>query len=392
MIFHVDMDAFFASVEQLDNPELKGLCVVVGGRSKRGVVAAASYEARKFGVYSAMPIFMARQKCPSLIIIPPRMSRYKELSLKIMAVLNNFTPVVEPVSVDEAYLDLTGCERLYDSSAATGIAIKDAIFKAVKLNSSVGIGPNKFLAKIASDFDKPDGLTIIRPEAVANFIESLPVRKVPGVGKKTCEELTLLNVRTLGDVKRLCPDILIQRLGKYGRRLFELSRGIDKSPVISFSKSKSISNEFTLQENTTDKISLQKLLLRQAQEVGHQLRKHDFKAKIITIKLKNDEFKQITRRTTLTSATQSSEIIYHEACCLLQKQQLTRKVRLIGLGAAGLLPADTPEQIDLFDEPQAKQGKWQKIEKTVDSICDKFGKGTVKPGTLWNLTKKGNKL
>lgn len=392
MIFHVDMDAFFASVEQMDNPELKGLCVVVGGSSKRGVVAAASYEARKFGVYSAMPVFMARQKCPSLIIISPRMSRYKELSLKIMGVLNNFTPVVEPVSVDEAYLDLSGCERLYDSQVAAGMAIKKAIFKAVKLNSSVGIGPNKFLAKIASDFDKPDGLTIIRPEEVANFIESLPVRKVPGVGQKTCKELTLMNVRTLGDVKQLSPDILMQRLGKYGRRLFELSQGIDKSPVIPFSQTKSISSEVTLPENTTDKISLQKLLLKQAQEVGRQLRKHNFKAKIITIKLKNDKFKQITRRITLKSATQSSEIIYHEACCLLQNQQLTRKLRLIGLGASGLLPADTPVQIDLFGEPQAKQGKWQKVEKTVDSICDRFGKGTVKPGTLWNLTKKGDKL
>jgi DNA polymerase-4 len=202
MILHIDMDAFYASVEQLDNPRLKNKCVIVGGTSNRGVVSAASYEARRFGIHSAMPIYQAKQKCPHGIFVPPRMSRYKAVSKKVMALLRDFSPLVEPVSIDEAYMDITGCQRLFGEPQETAGEIKRQIKETVQLTCSIGVAPNKFLAKIASDLEKPDGLTLILPDRVAEFIDSLPIKKVPGVGKKMYRQLELLRIRTLGDVQR----------------------------------------------------------------------------------------------------------------------------------------------------------------------------------------------
>ena len=382
MILHIDMDAFYASVEQLDNPGLKGKCVIVGGPSKRSVVSAASYEARKYGVRSAMPVFMAKQKCPEGVFVSPRIQRYKEVSKKIMKLLCDFSPLVEPVSIDEAYIDITGGERLLGSPEQVGIHIKEKIREKVKLTCSVGIAPNKFLAKIASDMEKPDGLFIIMPDEAHEFIKSLAINKVPGIGKKTGSLLENLGITTLGDVKKYREKILLSRLGKSGKRLIELSACIDNSPVTPFSQRKSVSTEHTLTEDTRDQTILKKFLLKHSQDVGRELRRLEVKAKTITLKLKQEDFKQITRSTTIDNPTQSSETIYSTACRLLLKYRLKTKIRLIGVGASGFVPSAMPFQMELFEQKEKKGDNWEKVERAIDAIIEKFGEDAVRRAAL----------
>jgi len=382
MILHIDMDAFYASVEQLDNPGLKGKCVIVGGPSKRSVVSAASYEARKYGVRSAMPVFMAKQKCPEGVFVPPRIQRYKGVSKKIMKLLCDFSPLVEPVSIDEAYMDITGGERLLGSPEQVGIHIKEKIREKVKLTCSVGIAPNKFLAKIASDMEKPDGLFIIMPDEAHEFIKSLAINKVPGIGKKTGSLLENLGITTLGDVKKYREKILLSRLGKSGKRLIELSACIDNSPVTPFSQRKSVSTEHTLTEDTRDQTILKKFLLKHSQDVGRELRRLEVKAKTITLKLKQEDFKQITRSTTIDNPTQSSETIYSTACRLLLKYRLKTKIRLIGVGASGFVPSAMPFQMELFEQKEKKGNNWEKVERAIDAIIEKFGEDAVRRAAL----------
>lgn len=382
MILHIDMDAFYASVEQLDNPDLKGKCVIVGGQSNRGVVSAASYEARKYGVRSAMPIFMAKRKCPEGVFVSPRIQRYKEVSKKIMKLLCDFSPLVEPVSIDEAYIDITGGERLLGSPEQVGINIKEKIKKKVNLTCSVGIAPNKFLAKIASDMDKPDGLFIIKPDEAHEFIKSLAINKVQGIGKKTGSLLENLGITTLGDVKKYRKKMLLNRLGKSGKRLIELSACIDKSPVTPFTQRKSVSTEHTLSEDTKDPAILKKFLLKHSEDVGRELRRLNVKAKTITLKLKHADFKQITRSTTIDNPTQSSETIYSTACRLFLKYRLKTKIRLIGVGASSFVPSAMPFQMELFKRKEKKGNNWEKVERAIDTIIEKFGKDAVRRATL----------
>ncbi len=378
----MDMDAFFASVEQLDNPDLKGKCVVVGG-SHRGVVAAASYEARKFGIHSAMPVFQARQKCPHLVIVSPRRSRYAELSRQIMGILNEFSPLVEPISIDEAFVDITGCERLYGPPRDTALAIKARIKAETRLTCTVGVAPVKFLAKIASDMDKPDGLTIIASESVLPFIETLPIGKVPGVGARTHQILDGLGIRTLGQVRRFSEKQLVQRLGKFGHRLASLARGQDNSPVVPESEAKSMSSELTLARDTRDKKELAVYLLDQSQTVARQLRHHAVRARTITLKLKTADFKQHTRNRTLPQPVQSSDTIYQTAVDLLNSFGLTQPVRLIGVGAGNLQPVSMPVQQELFSDNDTQQHQqWEKVDRALDAISDRYGINTIKRGTL----------
>jgi DNA polymerase-4 len=382
MILHIDMDAFYASVEQLDNPWLKGKCVIVGGTSNRGVVSASSYEARKFGVRSAMPIFQARQKCPEGVFIPPRMERYKEVSKKIMAILREFSPQVEVVSIDEAYIDISGGQRLHGDPEMVAMDIKNKIKEKLGLTCSVGVAPGKFLAKVASDMDKPDGLTIIGPQQVNQFIETLAVQKVPGVGKKTFLQLESMGIKTLGDVKKFPEKMLLDRLGKFGQRLIELASGRDHSTVTPWSPHKSISSERTLGEDTDDKKLLYKYLLKQSEEIARQLRKSNVKAKTITLKLKHADFKQFTRSKTIDTPTQSSETIYRYAVRLLDDYRLTQKIRLIGVGTSGFKSTDRPVQLNLFDRVKESDQTWEKVDRTVETITKKFGRDAIKRGTL----------
>jgi DNA polymerase-4 len=381
-ILHLDMDAFFASVEQIDDPRLKGTCVIVGGRSDRSVVSTASYEARKFGVHSAMPVYQARRLCPQAAFIAPRMDRYRELSGRIMAVLRDFSPLVQPVSIDEAYVDITGCQRLFGPPQAIGRRIKEAIFKQVSLTASVGIAPNKFLAKIASDMNKPDGLTLIAPEAVDGFVASLPVEKVPGVGKVMAESLHRLGVRCLGDVRRLPERILTNRLGNFGKHLSRLACGIDLSPVTASRRHKSVSAEQTLAADTSDRFQLKALLLQQAQEVGRELRNIGMRAKTVTLKIKFSDFFQITRRVTLAHPCHSGETLFQQAAALLAKEALVKPVRLIGLGAANLVLNETPIQQSLFASAEPETDSWEDVDRALDAIARKFGNHAVHRATL----------
>jgi DNA polymerase-4 len=382
MILHIDMDAFYASVEQRDNPWLKGKCVIVGGTSNRGVVSAASYEARRYGVHSAMPIFQAKQKCPDGIFVPARMARYKEVSRKIMDICREFTPLVEPVSIDEAYMDITESKVLYGNPEQIALQLKRKLRDAVKLTCSVGVAPNKFLAKVASDLDKPDGLTVILPENVLQFIDALPIQKVPGVGKKTYRQLEMMGIKTLGDVKKFPLKTLLNRLGKFGNRLVELAAGSDSSQVTPFTLHKSISSERTLDSDTRDPELLKRYMLTQAEEVARQMRKAGLRGKTITIKIKTADFKQVTRRTTMSAPTQSSKAIYRHATALLDAFHITKKIRLIGVGVSGLRSIDMPVQLDLFGRTNETGKNWEKIDRTVESISKKFGPDVIKRATL----------
>ncbi len=382
MILHIDMDAFYASVEQLDHPELKGKPVIVGGSSNRGVVTAASYEARKFGVHSAMPVFKARQRCPHGIFVHGRMHRYKEVSKRIMRILKDFSPLVEPVSIDEAYMDIAGCRRLFGGPVAIGQALKETIRADTALTCSVGIAPNKFLAKIASDVDKPDGLFAIMTEDVADFIATLPIRKVPGVGRKMYSRLEAMGIVTLGNVTTYPPDMLQKKLGKFGKRLRELAAGIDSSKVSPDTPHKSVSTERTLASDTDDRRILRDHILKQSEEVARQLRKSGLQAKTIVLKVKHSDFKRVTRNLTLERPTQSSKVIFGAAVSLFDKYRLTQKVRLIGVGASSLLPLGTPVQMTLFGKEQRQDNNWEKVDQVVDGISAKFGKDAIRRATL----------
>ena len=382
MILHVDMDAFYASVEQLDNPRLKGRCVIVGGTGGRGVVSAASYEARAFGVRSAMPIFQARQRCPQGVFIQPRMDRYREVSAEVMAVLQEFSPLVEQVSIDEAFMDLSGTERLHGPPNEVGRTLKKQILESVRLTCSVGVAPNRFLAKIASDYKKPDGLTVIHPDQVADFIDRLPIGKVPGIGPKTQPKVAEFGIRFLGDIRKFPEPTLASIFGSYGRRLLELSRGIDPTPVTPDAPAKSVSSECTLEEDTREKSALTRCLLEQAEEVAAGLRSEGVKARTVVLKIKHADFRLCTRRTTFTLPTQSSKELYRQALRLLEEYRITQKIRLIGLGATGFVPADAPRQQELFAGEERSREGWEKVDRTVESIKSKFGEKVIQRATL----------
>jgi DNA polymerase IV len=388
IILHVDMDAFFASIEQLDCPALRGQCVVVGG-SHRGVVAAASYEARKYGIHSAMPIFQAKSRCPHLKIVPPRRRRYAELSSQIMALLRSFSPLVEPISIDEAFVDFTGCRRLHGSPQETAMAVKRRIMAQTQLTCSVGMAPNKFLAKIASDLNKPDGFAIIAPEAVPAFIETLPIQKVPGVGARTRKLLMDMGIVYLGQVRHMSEERLVRRLGIFGHRLMALANGQDDSPVTPDSEAKSVSSEITLNQDTVDKRVLTVHLLAQADAVARQLRQHCVRARTLTLKLRTADFQRHTRSCTLQTPTQSSDAIYEAAASLLSAFELNQAVRLVGIGASGLLPQSVPVQQSLFPEGTVPHLRWERLDRTLDAITERYGRDAILRGTLTKNIKKG---
>ena len=385
-ILHIDMDAFFASVEQLDNPDLRGRPVVVGGTSDRSVVAAASYEVRKFGVRSAMSIVKARQLCPGIVIVPGRMKRYKEVSRKVMSVLGEFSPVVEQASVDEAYLDGTGLTRLFGPMEAIGRAIKDRVREATGLTCSVGAAPVRFLAKIASDMDKPDGMYIIRPEEVDAFLLTLPVGKIPGVGKKLVESLRRMGVRTCGDVRGKSREYWVDRLGKYGGALHDRALGIDQSGVEEGGPAKSCSAENTFSEDTLDRRVLTKWLLAQAERVGEDLRRHGYKGRTVTLKVKYADFTQITRSRTLESRTDNTGLIFETGCELLDELELRRAVRLIGLGVSNF--EARVRQVRLFEETPRSAEATSELDRAVDMVRERFGSGAVTRVDLLHFKKK----
>lgn len=343
------MDAFFASVEELDAPELRGQPVIVGGgagdaerkKSERGVVCAASYAARKFGVHSAMPLWQARQLCPHGIFVPTRKSRYAEVSRQVMNVFHDFSPVVEQASVDEAYVDATGLERIFGPVEDMAMKLKEAVKARTGLTCSVGLAPVKFVAKIASDMNKPDGLFIVREEELRDFLAKLPVGRIPGVGKKMRADLELLGVHKVGDVLRHSQNFWERRLGKGGVALYERAQGIDTRKVEPFTPPKSESAENTFTEDTRDMKILRKWLLLQSERIGASLRRHGLAGRTITLKVKYADFRQVTRSHTIKERTNATQLIFHEALSLLHALELKNKVRLIGVGVSGFEEKDS---------------------------------------------------
>jgi len=385
-ILHIDMDAFFASVEQLDNPELRGKPVVVGGTSDRSVVSAASYEVRRFGVHSAMSIVKARKLCPNLVIVPGRMGRYKEVSRRVMAVLGEFSPLVEQASVDEAYLDGTGLERLFGPVEELGRRIKARVREETGLTCSVGVAPVRFLAKIASDLDKPDGLAVIRPDAVADFLRTLPVGKVPGVGKKLAETLARMGVRTCGDILKRDRAFWDSRLGKYGGVLHDRARGVDPNPVEPGGEAKSSSAENTFSEDTSDRAELIRWLLAQSERVGADLRAHGYRGRTVTLKVKYADFTQITRSRSLPARTDNTALIFETARELLAELELRRAVRLIGVGVSNFEPR--ARQVTLFEEAPRSEEETSELDRAVDRVRERFGSGAVTRMDLLGFRKK----
>ncbi|BBD07037.1 DNA polymerase IV [Desulfovibrio ferrophilus] len=384
-IMHVDMDAFFASVEQLDNPELRGRPVMVGGEH-RGVVSAASYEARKFGVHSAMPVAQAKRLCPNGVLVRGRMARYKELSSMVMEVIHGFSPVVEQTSVDEAYVDVSGTERLYGSVEEVARALKTGVQEATGLTCSVGVAPVKFLAKIASDQNKPDGITIIRPEEVQGFLETLPVGRIPGVGPKARVTLARWGVTTVGDVLKRSRAFWERRMGERGLVFYDRAQGIDPSGIVAHGAPKSSSAETTLSDDISDKRELSRWLMVQAERVGHDLRRHGLRGRTVTLKLKYSDFKSITRSRTLPTPTDSTDTIYEVGMDLLAAERLERAVRLIGVGISNF--GEVASQLSLLGGDTGDDPERRRLDSAIDAIRDKFGGKALSRGKVFGLKDK----
>ncbi len=374
-IMHVDMDAFFASVEQRDFPELRGKPVIVGGKSRRGVVATASYEARRFGVHSAMPITKARELCPHGVFVVPRFDAYREASEEIHEIMLHYADAYEPISLDEAFLDISGMGSQYPTLGAIGRAIKKEIYEKVHLVASVGIGPNKFLAKMASDMEKPDGLTIIPYGKEKEILAPLPVRRLWGVGEVTEKKLLAAGYRLIKDIQDADPRRLKDLLGNQGAFLQELAFGIDRRPIEADRQVKSIGDESTYDEDLTDRKAIEKEIAIHADIVAQRLRKHDLFARTISLKVRFASFKTVMRSLSLEEGTNLQEDIDRAALTLLSRIPVYEGIRLLGVTASNLGPPISMGS--LFSEESEKRAR---AAKAMDEIQAKFGKKALQKG------------
>ena len=382
-ILHVDMDAFYASVEIRDNPALTDLPVVVGGDpQKRGVIAAASYAARKFGVYSAMSSKSAVRLCPELVFISARHGHYAAVSQQIREIFERYTPMVEPLALDEAFLDVASSERLWGGSEKIGRLIKSNIRTELGLTASVGIAGSKFMAKLASDLEKPDGFVVVPPHRVQSVLDPLPVTKIWGVGKAGERQLNLLGITTIGQLRRQSAASLEEKFGVWGRQVWRLANGLDERAVITDSEAKSISHETTFDEDIADEEALVAVLLDLTEQVAIRLRRHQRYANTVQIKVRSADFKTITRAHSLRSGTNITREIWQTARTLLCKvlNEQPSPVRLLGVGATGLEKAHN-EQGDLFENDRGKQ---RELDSVADSINQRFGPQAVHRGLKTN--------
>jgi DNA polymerase-4 len=371
-ILHVDLDAFFAAVEQRDRPELRGRPVIVGGApGSRGVVSAASYEARRFGVHSAMSLREAARRCPDGVFVPVHGRRYQAASRDVRAVLRRFTPLVEPISIDEAFLDVTGSTALFGDGEAIGRAIKATIRDEVGLTASVGVATTKLVAKIASDLRKPDGLVVVAPGDEAAFLAPLPISRLWGVGDKTARALADYRVRTIGDLAGLPPDVVERRFGKHGLSLIARARGIDVDPVHEGDPAKSVGHEHTFDVDTSDPEVIERTLLAMADGVAGRLRSAGVRASTIAVKVRDSSFRTITRQRTLAEPTDLTEPIFRAAVELARPEIRGIRVRLVGVTASNL---GEREQLGLFvtDDPRRRAA----IE-AADRVRRRYGAGAV---------------
>jgi nucleotidyltransferase/DNA polymerase involved in DNA repair len=387
LIAHVDMDCFYAAVEVLDNPELKGRPVIVGSDPKggkgRGVVSASSYEARKFGVHSALPISQAFRLCPNGVFLPGRMQRYGEVSGRIMEILLSFTPQLQQISVDEAFLDLTGCQRIFGSAEQIGKKIKAAIREQCGLTASVGIGSNKLIAKISSDLKKPDGLVIVPAGREAEFLSPLPLRKLWGIGPKTEQRIkSSFKTETIGQLAAIPESSLAKELGLMGEYLHQRANGVDDDPVCDQHQAKSIGRENTFDEDTADRESLLSTLLYLCDDVAGSLRNSQSQGRTITLKLRYSNFETHTYGKTYSKLPAAAGEIFQAARKLfLDNWRPKDAIRLIGISVSNF--DERPEQMGLFSGDAAQAAKTENLEKAVDQVRKKLGKGAiVRGGTL----------
>ncbi len=372
-ILHVDLDAFFAAVEQRDHPELRGKPVIVGGGgpNDRGVVSTASYEARVFGVHSAMPLRTAGRLCPQGIFVPVDGAKYQVASREVMAVLRRFTPLVEPISIDEAFLDVTGSQRMFGDGERIGRMIKDEVRSAVELTISVGVATTKLVAKIASDLRKPDGLVVVPPGTEAAFLAPLEISRLWGVGAKSAAVLREDGVRTIGDLAALPDDLLVRRFGKMGAALGDRARGLDADPVGDRDAAKSIGHEHTFDVDTSDPDQIERTLLAMSEGVAGRLRDSGVKASTITVKIRDTTFRTITRQRTLKEATDLTDPIFRTAVELARPEVRGLRIRLLGVTASGL---GEREQLALFatDDPRKRR-----VVDAADAVRHRYGERAI---------------
>jgi len=380
IILHADMDAFYAAIEQLDRPELRGRPVIVGGPSHRGVVATASYEARPFGVGSAMPMAVARRRCPQAVVLPPRFERYHEVSRQIMEVFASLSPRVEPLSLDEAFLDMSGAESLFGGPEQMGRRLKRLVAEATAgLTVSVGISTTKFVAKVASDMHKPDGLTIVPEDRTQAFLWPLPVTRLWGVGPRTAAELGRLRLRTIGDVARADRGWLEQRLGALGEHVHRLAHADDPREVEPERERQSLSAELTLEQDVLGAAAIRPHLRRAADRVARGLRDEGLVARGVRVKLKTHDFRLLTRQTLLGPATDSASALVAAAFALLPEFDLRVPMRLVGLGAYELEPDRESRQRALFPDPVVQRRR--RLDRVIDALHDRFGEQAVRRGS-----------
>jgi DNA polymerase IV len=387
-ILHVDMDAFYASVEQRDRPELRGRPVIVGGLGNRGVVSAASYEARPFGVRSAMPMSAARRLCPQAIFLPPRMRYYAQVSRQLRDIFLAFTPLVEPLSLDEAFLDLRGCEGLLGPAPAAARRLKDRVRAETGLVASVGVAPNKFLAKLASDHGKPDGLVVLRPEQVAAFLAPLPVGRVWGVGAKAEKRLHALGVHTIGQLAAMPERLLVDHFGETGRHAWRLARGQDDGRVVPDREAKSISTETTFPRDVGDREALRGWLLDLVEHLAARLRHAGLRARTVELKARSADFRTRHRAQALPEPSDSTDVLWQAAKGLFDRGvgRDLLPLRLLGVGATRLT-REVAAQDGLFDGGQREQR--QALDKAVDAIRGQFGAAAIRRGSVLRRPQEG---
>ncbi len=372
-ILHVDLDAFFAAVEQRDRPELRGKPVVVGGGgpNDRGVVSAASYEARRFGIHSAMPLRQAGRLCPQAVFLPVDGVKYQGVSREVMAILRRFTPLLEPISIDEAFLDVTASRALFGDGAAIARQIKAAVTGEVGLTASVGVATTKLVAKIASDLRKPDGLVVVPPGEEADFLAPLPISRLWGVGRQTAGALREYGVATIGDLAALPPDLLVRRFGKHGAALVDRARGVDADPVGDLDAAKSVGHEHTFDVDTSDRETIERTLLGMAEGVSGRLRASGFKAATVTVKIRDSSFRTITRQRTLPEPTDLTEPIWRAAVELARPEVRGVRIRLLGVTASNF---GESEQLGLFAPEDPRR---RRLVEAADAIRRRWGERAV---------------
>lgn len=384
MILHIDMDAFYAAIELRDQPHLRGLPVVVGGSPQgRGVISAASYEARKFGIHSAMSSAQALRLCQDLVFVKPRMDHYATVSKQIRDIFFQYTSLVEPIAFDEAFLDVSGCERLFGDPVSIAKKIKQQINDETGLVASAGVAPNKFLAKVASDWEKPDGLTVVDPQRVQEFLDPLPIDRIWGVGKVTAGKFNALGVRLISDLRRLTVDDMKNQFGINSQHFWNLCRGIDSRAVVPDRHAKSISHETTFGTDIVDVEVLKTWIIELSDQVARRLRRYDIVGKTVNVKIRFSDFKTISRASTLAQPSNCSTELANIAADVLMSaiasdgnKKLNHGIRLLGMGVSNLRHPAAKNQLLLFGQDDKE--KQQRMDRASDEIKDKFGVHAVR--------------